>query len=291
MRNPFDRPRAVVARWLNGLRARWQWFDHLARAARSLPGPVRRPDRRRPDLLRVPVLLPAAGRRVLGGRLPDQPSTRRCSSQVESDAERQLPRPGRHRQEPAARQHVLQRQELDGRRRPGGLIWTGLGWLDAVRSGLRVMWGMAQSTTNFALLKLNDLGLLAAIGLSLLISLTIAGFGAAYSGAAARLGRAVRLADRQRGDQAGRAGARLPGRPAAVHPDVHRPVRLAAAQAAAARSAAGQPRLRGAQAGRLGAARPHDVARRRTRPSPSASACWSGCTSSTGSCSSPPPGR
>jgi membrane protein len=43
------------------------------------------------------------------------------------------------------------------------------------------MWGMTQSTTNFALRKLSDLGLLAAIGLSLLISLTIAGFGQAYS--------------------------------------------------------------------------------------------------------------
>src|SRR3954447_5187637 len=180
MRNPFARPRAAVVRWLNGLRGRWHWFDHLARALgryQSLFG-----DRIAAGLTYYaflsffPLLVVAFA--VVGYLITIDPG---LQQQVESTLSDNFP--GLVGKGPNQLHVSTFSSAKNWTAAVGlvGLIWTGLGWLDAVRNGLRVMWGMEQSTTNFALLKLNDLGLLAAIGLSLLISLTIAGFGAAYS--------------------------------------------------------------------------------------------------------------
>ena len=180
MKNPFDRPRAVVVRWLDGLRGRSEWFDHLARGAgryQRLSG-----DRLAAGLTYYaflsffPLLVVAFS--VVGYLISVDPGLKQ---QVEQALEQNFPGlvgTGPHQLNVST---FANSKNLTGALGLLSLVYTGLGWLDAVRAGLRVMWGMPESTTNFALRKLNDLGLLAAIGLSLLISLTIAGFGNAYS--------------------------------------------------------------------------------------------------------------
>jgi membrane protein len=180
VRNPFDRPRAVVVRWLDGLRARWTWFDHLARATGRYQGLLG--NRLAAGLTYYaflsffPLLLVAFS--VVGYLVAVDPGLK---TQLQSSLSDNFPGLV------GAGQNQIDLSGVEGAKTwtavvgLAALVWTGLGWLDAVRSALREMWGMEQSTTNFALRKLHDLGLLAAIGLSLLLSLTIAGFGTAYS--------------------------------------------------------------------------------------------------------------
>ena len=50
------------------------------------------------------------------------------------------------------------------------LVFTGLGWLDAVRQGIRAMFGRAAEPGNILLVKLKDLGTLATLGVAVLAS-------------------------------------------------------------------------------------------------------------------------
>ncbi|GLY13082.1 hypothetical protein Kisp01_00980 [Kineosporia sp. NBRC 101677] len=51
-----------------------------------------------------------------------------------------------------------------------GFLFTGLGWLDAMREGIRAMFGRPTQEANFALAKARDLGVLVSIGLVMLLS-------------------------------------------------------------------------------------------------------------------------
>jgi membrane protein len=54
------------------------------------------------------------------------------------------------------------------------LVWSGLGWLSALRAGLRATLGVEGSPGNAVTAKLRDLGVLVVIGLGILISAAIA---------------------------------------------------------------------------------------------------------------------
>ena len=56
-----------------------------------------------------------------------------------------------------------------------GLLLTGLGWLDAIREGIRAMFGQSPAEGNAVVTKLRDVGVLATLGLVVLFS-AIAGF-------------------------------------------------------------------------------------------------------------------
>jgi membrane protein len=63
-----------------------------------------------------------------------------------------------------------------------GLLVTALGWLASARSAIRVMFALPAPTTNFALLKLKDLGLAVAFGIALVISSLLSVGGSAATG-------------------------------------------------------------------------------------------------------------
>jgi membrane protein len=179
--NPFSRPRAVVVRWLDRERARYPWFDHVARAAgryQALFG-----DRIAAGLTYYSFLsffpLVAVAFSVVGYLVAIDPD---IHSQVQNALVQNFP-PGLF----GTGSNKIDVDTLASAKTWAGvlgvvaLLYTGLGWLSAVRAGLRVMWGMPPSTRNVALRKLDDLGLLLLIGVSLLASLTIAGFGSAFT--------------------------------------------------------------------------------------------------------------
>jgi membrane protein len=179
--NPFSRPRAVLVRWLDRERTRYPWFDHLARAGgryQALFG-----DRVAAGLTYYAFLsffpLVAVAFSIVGYLVAVDPD---IHSQVQNALVQNFP-PGLF----GTGSNKIDVDTLASAKTWAGvlgvvaLLYTGLGWLSAVRAGLRVMWGMPPSTRNVALRKLDDLGLLLLIGVSLLASLTIAGFGSAFT--------------------------------------------------------------------------------------------------------------
>ncbi|BEP12333.1 inner membrane protein YhjD [Acidothermaceae bacterium B102] len=181
MRNPFERPHAAVTGWLNALRRRWRWFDHVARATgryQSLFG-----DRVAAGLTYYSFLsffpLVAVAFSVVGYLIAIDPDIKSQVDQALRDNFAGLVGTGKGQINAG---EVASAKTFTGVVGLVALLYTGLGWLGAVRSGLRVMWGLPASQQNFALRKLSDLVLLLAIGFSLLLSLTIAGFGSAYTG-------------------------------------------------------------------------------------------------------------
>jgi membrane protein len=88
-----------------------------------------------------------------------------------------------------------------------GVLVTALGWLSSARTGIRIMFGLPQATTNFLLLRLRDLGVGVGLALALIVSaaLSVAGSAAttallpligvsSHSFVGAVLGRVVTLA-------------------------------------------------------------------------------------------------
>jgi membrane protein len=181
MRNPFDRPRAAVTRRLNALRERWRWFDHLARALgryQSLFG-----DRVAAGLTYYSFLsffpLVAVAFSVVGYLVAIDPDIK---AQVNQALQSNFPGLIGTGTNQINVDTLASAKTFAGVVGLVALVYTGLGWLGAVRSGLRLMWGLPASKQNFAVRKVGDLLLLLAIGFSLLLSLTIAGFGSAYTG-------------------------------------------------------------------------------------------------------------
>ena len=179
MKNPLDRPRAAVVRWLHRERARYAWFDHLARAGgryQSLYG-----DRVAAGLTYYSFLsffpLVAVAFSIVGYLASIDPDIKAQVDQALRDNFAGLVG-GSNGIDVGA---VESAKTLAGVIGLVALLYTGLGWLSAVRSGLRVMWGLERSTRNIAQRKLDDLVLLLLIGFALLLSLTIAGFGSAYT--------------------------------------------------------------------------------------------------------------
>lgn len=58
-----------------------------------------------------------------------------------------------------------------------GVLVTALGWLSSARTGIRIMFGLPQATTNFILLRLRDLGVGIGLAIALIVSaaLSVAG--------------------------------------------------------------------------------------------------------------------
>lgn len=54
-----------------------------------------------------------------------------------------------------------------------GLLWTGLGWLDATRQGMRAVFGSERWEANMLVTKLRDVGTLATLGLGVLASVLL----------------------------------------------------------------------------------------------------------------------
>lgn len=70
-----------------------------------------------------------------------------------------------------------------------GLLWAGLGWLGALRDGIRAIFGVKGEPGNVVTNKLRDLGVLALLGLAIAVSATVTGVaGAAASWLADLLG-------------------------------------------------------------------------------------------------------
>ncbi|MDX6211011.1 MAG: rane protein [Frankiales bacterium] len=179
MDNPFSRPRAALVRRLNRQRERHPWFDHLARAAgryQALFG-----DRLAAGLTYYAFLsffpLLAVAFSVVGFLATVDPGIR---SQVNEALQNNFAGlvGGKNGLDVTSFESGKSLAAVLG---AVGLIYTGLGWLGAARDGLRVMWGMPASTRNVALRKVDDLGLLVVLGFVLLVSLTLSGFGSAYT--------------------------------------------------------------------------------------------------------------
>jgi membrane protein len=177
--NPLSRPQAAVVRWLNRERERYPWFDHLARAAgryQSLFG-----DRVAAGLTYYAFLsffpLLAVAFAVVGFLATVDPGIRNQVNQALYDNFAGLVGGPKGIDVTSFENGKSLAAGLGA----AGLLYTGMGWLSAVRDGLRVMWGMPRPTRNLALRKLDDLALLLAIGFTLLLSITIAGFGTAYT--------------------------------------------------------------------------------------------------------------
>jgi membrane protein len=179
LNNPFSRPRAALVRWIDRERERYPWFDHLARAGgryQSLSG-----DRVAAGLTYYAFLsffpLLAVAFSVVGFLATVDPGIRSQVNQALFDNFAGLVG-GDNGIDVTSFENG---KSLAAGLGVAGLLYTGLGWLSAVRDGLRVIWGMPRSTRNVALRKLDDLGLLLVLGFALLVSLTLAGFGSAYT--------------------------------------------------------------------------------------------------------------
>lgn len=68
-----------------------------------------------------------------------------------------------------------------------GLLWGGLGWLSALRDGVRAVFGVQGAPGNFLLAKLRDLGVLVVIGVGVVLSAVVAAVANAAAGWAAEL--------------------------------------------------------------------------------------------------------
>ncbi|QGN56592.1 YihY/virulence factor BrkB family protein [Nostocoides sp. HKS02] len=68
-----------------------------------------------------------------------------------------------------------------------GLLWGGLGWLDALREGVRAVFGVTGSAGNVVTDKLRDIGVLVVIGLAVIISAVVAALANGATGFVAEL--------------------------------------------------------------------------------------------------------
>jgi membrane protein len=62
-----------------------------------------------------------------------------------------------------------------------GVLVTALGWLASARTGIRILFGLPQPTTNFLLLKLRDLGVGVGLAIALIVSAALSVAGSALT--------------------------------------------------------------------------------------------------------------
>lgn len=72
-----------------------------------------------------------------------------------------------------------------------GLLWAGLGWLGALRDGIRIIFGLTGGPGNVVTDKLRDLGVLVALGVAILVSGTVTGVAGAAAAEVAAVGGAT----------------------------------------------------------------------------------------------------
>ena len=68
-----------------------------------------------------------------------------------------------------------------------GLLWGGLGWLDALREGIRAVFGVTGSAGNVVTNKLRDIGVLVVIGVAVILSAVVAAVANGATGFVAEL--------------------------------------------------------------------------------------------------------
>jgi membrane protein len=68
-----------------------------------------------------------------------------------------------------------------------GLLWGGLGWLDALREGIRAVFGVSGSPGNLITNKLRDVGVLLVVGVAVILSAVVAAVANGAAGFAAEL--------------------------------------------------------------------------------------------------------
>ena len=111
-----------------------------------------------------------------------------------------------------------------------GLLWAGLGWLGALRDGIRAIFGAEGAPGNFLMAKLRDLGVLVILGVAIVVSAAVTGVAGAATSWIAEAHRARRAGvapqphrvRRRRGARRGRrprhAAAAVGGRRAVARP-------------------------------------------------------------------------
>ena len=260
------------------LREKRPALDHLIRAFGRYTGRRRRPAGRRGHVLRLPVVLPDPRAGDVGAVVRARRRRRRHGRR----AGRRL-RPGTGRAARAARRSSA------ATARPGspacvgllGLLYSGLGWVDALREAVRAIWHHNVQEGNFLVKKLKDVVILLGLGATLLVSIGVSAASGAFSGLALEL---VGLGESVVGD---RRDLRARRRRWVCSPAPRSSCSCSGGCRRCSRRSAGSSRARcwprccsrcsSGSAPSTSSAPPRT---RSTAASPSSSACWSGSTSS-----------
>jgi membrane protein len=161
-----------LAAGLRAARSRWGWFDHLVRAGgryRAESG-----DRLAASvtyyafLSFFPLLL--LGLSVIGFVLEGSPTL-----QAEVLASLRDYLPGVYREITANLISLIEHRRTAGVLGLLGLVWAGLGWLDALRQALRVMWHHDVDAGNIVRRKALDVVTLLGLGVAIAASLVFTG--------------------------------------------------------------------------------------------------------------------
>lgn len=177
--------RRTASRLLRRRRDAWPWFDHLVRAAARYKRDGG--DRLAAGLTMyailalLPLLLVAMS--VLGFVLANDPERQQRIFTSLSSA-----LPGAGPQLAHALSSVKDARATTGLVGVVGLLFSGLGGVDALRDALRLMWHQDTSAGSFVKKKLTDVVTLALIGLTLVVSFVVSAL--ATGGAGALLNRA-----------------------------------------------------------------------------------------------------
>jgi membrane protein len=177
-------PIAGLKRLVRERRAAWPWFDHLARAGaryKSEGG-----DRLSAGLTMYAILallpLLLVSMSILGFVLAHDPKRQQEIFTSISGA-----LPGAGPQLGKALSSVESTRTTTGLLGLVGLLFSGLGGVDALRDALRIMWHQSTETGNFFKKKLTDATTVALVGLTLVVSFAVSAL--ANGGAGALLSR------------------------------------------------------------------------------------------------------
>jgi membrane protein len=157
---------------LDGLRRRWRWFDHLARAYERYA--QQHGDRLAAALTFYAFLaffpLTALAFALVGYVVAIDPHARDWATEAIRDI-----LPGLAEQLPV--DQIAQAKAGAGVIGLIGLLWGGLGWIGALRESLRTIWRVDPAGGgNFAMKKIWDLVVLLLLGLSLVASVVVSSF-------------------------------------------------------------------------------------------------------------------
>lgn len=164
--------RSRAAAGLAGARRRWHWLDHLARAFTRYR--ANNGDRHAASVTYYAFLsffpLMLLGLSAIGFVLNGSP---RLRHEVLGNVGEYLP--GIHEQITENVLSLMEHRKTAGVLGLAGLLWSGLGWLDALRAGLRGVWHHDADTGNILRSKAIDTVTLLGLGLAIAASLGITG--------------------------------------------------------------------------------------------------------------------
>jgi membrane protein len=178
-------PIAGLKRVVRGRRTAWPWFDHLARAGARYKADGG--DRLSAGLTMYAILallpLLLVSMSILGFVLAHDPQRQQRIFETISGA-----LPGVGSQLSHALTSVKSTRATTGLIGLAGLLFSGLGGVDALRDALRIMWHQSTDAGNFFKKKLTDAGTVLLIGATLVVSFGVSAL--ATGGAGALLARA-----------------------------------------------------------------------------------------------------